>query len=99
MDLEAIYDEQIAPLMQQILDIAQAHQMPLVMSFQLTDGAMTPDDGPLLCSSVLLYENTCDVLREAKFVLLDKRRTRGGSVLTLRSGGTVIESSVVVEDA
>jgi hypothetical protein len=32
-DLESVYDEQISPLMQQIIAICNEHQMPMVCSF------------------------------------------------------------------
>lgn len=32
-DLESVYDEQISPLMQQIIAICQEHNMPMIASF------------------------------------------------------------------
>lgn len=32
-DLEAVYDEQISPLMQQIIEICKQHKMPMLCSF------------------------------------------------------------------
>jgi len=32
-DLESVYDEQIAPLMTQIIDICKRHKMPMLASF------------------------------------------------------------------
>jgi len=34
---EAVYDEKIAPLMKQIIDICKAHKVPVVASFDLSD--------------------------------------------------------------
>jgi hypothetical protein len=46
---EKIYDEQIAPLMTEIIKIAKQHDIPMVASFQL-------DDVDLLCSTVIVPE-------------------------------------------
>ena len=32
-DLEAVYDEQIAPLMAQVIELCQEHQLPVIASF------------------------------------------------------------------
>lgn len=38
-DLEAVYDEEIAPLMTKIIDICKAHRMPMVASFAYASDA------------------------------------------------------------
>ncbi len=49
-DLELVYDEQIAPLMTQIIAICKANQMPMVASFAYAcDGA--GDGDYRLCTS------------------------------------------------
>lgn len=68
-DLEAVYDEKVYPLMKQIIDICQEHQMPFVASFQyVSDG----EDDHGLCSSAYLpdtrpiaaeYNKIWDILR------------------------------------
>lgn len=60
-DNEAIYDEQIAPLMTQILDICKAHGIPMVASFEYA-----PDD---LCSSFILPLGTTGNLIRASEVI------------------------------
>ena len=63
-DLEAVYDAEIAPLMEQIIAIAQRCDMPFVALFQLNDG----DDQapiPLLCTSTLLPVGCSVGLRRA----------------------------------
>ena len=66
MDLEKIYDDQIVPLMTQIIKIAYQHDMPFVSSFQLTDDE---DEGPLMCTSCLLPEGCAERLVQAKELL------------------------------
>ncbi len=53
MDLEKIYDDQIAPLMAQIIKIATEHNMPYVASFQLTDEE--DEQGPLTAHVYQLF--------------------------------------------
>jgi hypothetical protein len=48
-DKEAIYDEQIAPLMTKIIAVCQEHDIPMVVDFQLTDEA----ENPLHCTTRL----------------------------------------------
>lgn len=64
MDLEQIYDGQIAPLMAQIIKIADEHNIPYVASFQLTD-----EDDPLMCTSCLLPKGCDEKLVQAKDIL------------------------------
>lgn len=48
LDLESVYDEEINPLMAQILAVCKRHKMPMVASFQYG-----PDD---FCTSALLSD-------------------------------------------
>ena len=50
-DLEAVYDNEIAPLMTQILAICKRERMPMLASFQYREG----DDGAALCTSHLQW--------------------------------------------
>jgi hypothetical protein len=48
-DLESVYDEQIAPLMTQIIEIVQKHKMPMFATFVCMND---PDgEGELLCTT------------------------------------------------
>ena len=47
---EDVYDEQISPLMAQIIAICKEHRIPLVAQFNY---ANEPDDGPRFCTTVL----------------------------------------------
>ena len=77
MDVEKIYDEQIAPLMSQIIKIAKEHEMPFVASFQLTSDQ---DEGPLMCTSCNLPVECSERLEQAANVLY---APSSASVLTL----------------
>lgn len=56
-DNEEIYDEQIAPLMAQILDICKAHSIPMVAAFEYA-----PED---LCASFILPKGAAEQLERA----------------------------------
>src|ERR1035437_2855451 len=59
-DLEAIYDEQIYPLMEQIITICQEHRIPLVCSFQYgTHDANTDDEDRGLCTTYSAHGRKC----------------------------------------
>lgn len=47
---EDVYDEQIAPLMAQIIAICKEHRIPLVAQFNY---AATDEDGPSFCTTIL----------------------------------------------
>lgn len=50
---EAVYDEKIFPLMEQILNICNEHKIAMLADFAL--GKVSPDDGrQLKCTSFLL---------------------------------------------
>jgi len=73
---EPIYDEQIAPLMTKIIKICKDHDIPLVASFQLTDGPLSEeeaeqygDDCTLCCTTALLPKWTDKKLKGARMVL------------------------------
>ena len=83
MNKEEIYDEQISPLIAQILAICKEHKVPMVAQF----GIPTDGDPDLCCTSALLtdeYEPHPHML-EAFGVL--------------KPGGTVAPMNLVTEDA
>lgn len=47
---EQAYDERIAPLMAQIIDICKERQIPLVASFQYAND----EEGPAYCTTVII---------------------------------------------
>lgn len=64
---EAIYDEQIAPLMTEIIRICKENDLPAFAFFELTDGEENEDEGPLFCTTAIPTEwdsGMVDRLRE-----------------------------------
>jgi hypothetical protein len=51
-DNEAVYDAEIAPLMDQIIAVCKREHIPLLASFQLTGNE--DEQGSLLCTTALL---------------------------------------------
>lgn len=70
-DNEAIYDEQIFPLMAQIIEICDKHKIPMVASFQLTPESEDPDDerSAMLCTTTLPQEGQDPALSKANAAL------------------------------
>lgn len=52
-DLESVYDQQISPLMQQIINICKEHKMPVIASFAY---ANTEENGVACCTTSLTFE-------------------------------------------
>jgi hypothetical protein len=50
-DKESVYDNEISPLVSQIIAICKRESIPVVASFQYCDGG---DDGPGFCTTVIL---------------------------------------------
>jgi hypothetical protein len=53
-DLEAIYDAEIAPLMTKIIEVCQAHKMPVFATFLYRNDPITGGNG--LCTTNLMFE-------------------------------------------
>jgi hypothetical protein len=53
---ETIYDEQISPLMTQIIAICKENKIPVVASFELDIEEGHPPNDPLMCTTSLLFE-------------------------------------------
>ena len=57
-DNEAVYDEQISPLMTKIIAVCKEHRMPIVFSVQYCD---TESDGPGFCTTTITaFEGRAD---------------------------------------
>ncbi len=52
-DKESVYDEEIAPLMQQIIEICKREELPMVAQFYLKEKREN-NDKPMYCSTVIL---------------------------------------------
>jgi hypothetical protein len=75
---EPVYDDKIAPLMTEIIKICKDNDIPMVASFQLTDGPQSDeeaeeygDDCTLCCTTVLLPKWSDKKLKMARMVLRD----------------------------
>jgi len=67
---EAVYDEQINPLMAQIIAICKEHDIPLVADFQLDDDRDACDPGDTFhCTTYVVPENASKRLHAAKRAL------------------------------
>jgi hypothetical protein len=56
-DLEAVYDAQIAPLMDQIIRICSDHKMPVFATFQYRSDVEGTDDGEdRFCTTNLMFQ-------------------------------------------
>lgn len=69
-DKEKIYDEQIAPLMQKIIEICQANDVQMLASYYLRKE--TDDEYDLYCSTCLIPKGGSKTLINATNVLLNK---------------------------
>lgn len=95
MSREVIYDEQIAPLMRQIIALCKEHDIPMVSSFQYNDDR--PDGEAALCTTVILPGGpaSCAALQEAARVIY---RPPTLTMLTVRdSKGQVTSMEAIVD--
>jgi len=68
-DKEAVYDEQISPLMTQIIAICKEHGIPHIAAFFIGG-----DDGDMLCTTInTTLDHTPDVLCDAVKALFPPR--------------------------
>lgn len=63
-NMEIVYDQRIAPLMEEIIAICREYQIPAVASFQLNG-----EKDPLLCTTALCLEGADPKLKSALNVL------------------------------
>lgn len=88
-DKEAVYDEQISPLMQQVIAICKEHGIPVVASFEYAND--------LLCSTIVTDANTCDNLRRAGDAILAGSRATVPLMITTRDAdGKVTNMTAIV---
>ena len=95
---EAVYDEQVSPLMEKVLAICKEHDVPMVASFQISD----PDpkgegDGEIhYCTSALLTAgDAAERLKRALDIILAKDR-RSLLVTTRDVEGRVVSQAAVL---
>lgn len=78
-DNEAVYDSQIAPLMDQIIAICKQHNIPVAATFQLT-GDDDPRDGPMHCTTQIIPRGSSRLMLLLERVVGNVQQTgRGGT--------------------
>ena len=70
-DKESVYDEQISPLMTQIIAICKEHQLPMVADFQYSNDE---ENGPAHCTTTLPFKGIADEKLERVSVILRPQR-------------------------
>ena len=86
-DLESVYDEQIFPLMQQIIEISKKNDLPFIASFQYSteDGenhnfcstANLPDTRPISAQFNEIYRVLTGIGRRAPALNITTRNAEG----------------------
>lgn len=91
MNKEEIYDNEISPLMTQVIDICKANNIAMLMSFHIP----TEDEPDLECTTALLGDemNPPEHLRNALNVI---RPPSGSVMITERDGDNKITSMTAV---
>jgi hypothetical protein len=78
---EQVYDEQINPLMAQIIKICDEHNIPFVFSAQLTTDE-EDEDGAMLCTSCNLPDDAHPCLKEAASIIYLQRPKTLSMIIT-----------------
>lgn len=68
-DNESVYDEQIRPLMQQIIDICKANGMAIFATVQYAPA--TDEDGAGLCTTYIPTADQCGAFEKLRRVAVD----------------------------
>lgn len=78
---ETVYDEQISPLMAQIIDICEKNGIAMLATFDIP----TPEDSGLCCTSVLPDETGRNPVRQAAAMsVLEDPRFLIGMLATIK---------------
>jgi len=80
-NLESVYDEQIRPLMQRIIDICKANNLPMIASFAYEN---CEEKGIGACTTVLTFDNRA--IKEFADAMSVIRREPLFSAFTIMSG-------------
>lgn len=96
-DLEDVYDDQISPLMIQIIAICREHRLPMIASFAFRNG----EDGPDLCTTSLPFNGRfLREFNEAFLVIKEGKREGSGvpplKITTKGKDGKVIKQEIVL---
>ncbi len=81
-DHEQVYDEQIAPLMAQVIAICQKHRMPLMASVTYAHGGDTGDGVQRMCTTFLTWDGRNPRNYQAALTEIDKRPTMAAFTIT-----------------
>ena len=93
-DLEKVYDEQINPLMAQIIEVCKQHNMPFIASFQYaSDGK---DDHQFCTTCVLPEERPVAPALEKCYDALFTRRAPMMMLTTRDKDGNVTQMTAIV---
>lgn len=95
-DLEKVYDEQIAPLMSQIIEICKMHKLPVFASFLY---ANDPDGDANFSTTNLMPEEWNRPIPEEMLKLLDQVYTKRCSPLQMRvknADGETVEETIIL---
>jgi hypothetical protein len=91
---EAVYDEQISPLMEQIIAICHEHKLPMVMDFDL---GMDDEEGSHLhCTTVVEPEHGDERIQEAAKAVQPKKHSL--SMITVKDGDGQVTSMTAFVD-
>jgi aspartate/methionine/tyrosine aminotransferase len=78
-DKEHVYDTQIAPLMQKIIEICKEEQIPMVCDFQYAD---TDEDGASFCTSIIPFPHQHDRMRRLAAIAHERHRVYAFTITT-----------------
>ena len=85
MSKEQVYDDQISPLMAQILKTCKENKIAMVFSFQLDDA--DDDNGPMYCDSKILTDDCEPSDHMMKLgAMVGPRKANPLTMMTVRGG-------------
>ena len=61
MTREEVYDQQINPLMSQIIEICKQNRIPIAATFELVEGG---DADPMFCTTLAPFDSRNNIFRE-----------------------------------
>lgn len=89
-DKESIYDNEIAPLMQKIIEICLRENLPMAAQFYLKE-ERDGDGDPLYCTTVIRPEGNSEGHEQIAFVAESMKYGKQGKpyvmAVTVRNGG------------
>jgi hypothetical protein len=83
-DSEAVYDEQISPLMTQIIAICKRHRIPMLASFQYS-GELDPSS-PGMCTTRIPFAGESERFRQAVDVIYPAPTVAAFTITTTKPG-------------